>query len=363
MMKVLGIVTGAAVLLAACGRTEVPRPEEVRPVRTLTVAAVPGLDVVELAGEVRARYETRLSFRVAGKLVERMVEAGSSVKAGQPLARLDASDYALAAASARSQVGALEVERDLAEADLKRFRELRDRNFISQAEFDRRAAALKGAEARLASARAQERQAAHQADYATLTADVPGVITAVEAEAGQVVAPGQTVFRVARMDPRQSRQRSLEIAVAVPETQRQFVQRAVEVKLSLSAQPGRTWGGRLREISPNADPATRTYAARIAVLDPGEAMELGMSSKVSFASRDSGSRIELPISALYSRGDTPQVFLIRDDGTVELRSVKTAGMTAERVIIESGLATGEVVVSAGAQLLRPGQRVKVLPAQ
>ena len=329
--------------------------------RVLTVSGRAPTDALELAGELRARYETRLAFRVGGKITERLAELGSAVRPGQPVARLDASDFALAASAAQSQAAGLEVERNLADADMKRFRELRDKNFISQAEFDRRAAALAAAEARLDAARAQQRQSANQAAYSTLVADSAGVITAVEAEAGQIVAPGQTVFRLARVAANMPRSGELEIAVAVPEAQRGLVERAREARVTLNALPGRSWKGRLRELSPTADPATRTYAARITLTEVDPDLELGMSARVAFPARNAPERIELPLAALNSRGDEAQVFVLDKTGVVQLRAVKTGGMSEAGVVVQSGLVAGDVVVVAGAQLLRTGQRVRVLP--
>lgn len=351
-MRTAIMALAAASLLAGCAKEAEKKPEEIRPVRVVRIGETAALASVEFAGEVRARYETRLAFRVGGKIVERLVEVGSVVRPGQPIARLDASDLALAAASARAQAASLEAERDLAAADLKRFRELREKNFISQAEYDRRAAALATADARLEALRAQHRQAANQAGYAVLAADGAGVVTALEAEAGQVVAAGQTVARLARRGER-------EIAIAVPESQRDFVERAGAFAVTLNALPGQRWRGRLRELSPAADPATRTYAARITLLEAGEDVELGMSARVA-ASANGGARIEVPLAALHARGEQPQVFVVESGGTVQPRAVTTAGIAGENVVIASGLKPGEQVVAAGASLLRPGQRVRVL---
>ncbi len=353
-MKSFLAAAAAALALAACSEATETRPDEVRTVRVLTVAAVSDTPTIEYAGEVRARHETRLGFRVGGKIVERLVEVGARLRAGQPVARLDATDLALAAASAQAQVESLASERNLAQADLKRFRELLDKNFISQAEYDRRASAFASADARLEAARAQQRQVANQAGYALLAADAAGIVTAVEAEVGQVVSAGQTVVRVARPG-------ETEVAFAVPEGQRALVERAAAFSVTLAARPGRTWKAKLRELSPAADPATRTYAARATILEAGDEIELGMSARIEASAAAGVSRIAVPIAALHARGDTPQVFLYdAASGSVKLQDVKIGGISGDRVVIESGLAPGDVVVAAGAQLLRPGQRVRVL---
>jgi RND family efflux transporter MFP subunit len=353
-------VLPALAVLAGCGEKHADKVEETRPVRVITVGWQEGARTLGYAGEVRARHETRLAFRVGGKIVERRVDVGSRVRAGDPIARLDATDLALAAASAQAQITSLESERALAAAELERSRELRAKNYISQAEFDRRASAFATVEARLEAARAQHRQAANQAAYATLVADSDGVITAVEAEAGQVVGAGQTVVRLARLAPRRPARGELEVAFAVPESQRGFVERARGLTVTLNARPGKSWKGSLRELAPAADPATRTYAARVAIADADAEVELGMSARVEIDAAGRADRIEIPFAALYAKDDAAQVFVLQPDGTVRLRPVKTAGVAGERVVIESGLAPGDVVVAAGAQLLRPGQRVRVL---
>ena len=346
-------ILAALVLLAACAEKPETKPEPVRPVRVLTIGETTSSRSVEFAGEIRPRHEIRLAFRVGGKLVERLVDVGASVRAGQPIARLDVSDLALAAAAARAQAAGVQSERNLAQAELNRYRDLHKKNFISQAEFERRASTLEAADARLEAAQALYRQTSNQAAYSLLTAQSAGIITALELEAGQVVAAGQTVARLARRG-------ELEAAFAVPEAQRQMVENAVKFAVTLTALPGRTWQARLRELSPAADPVTRTYAVRASLKDAGDDIELGMSARIAVSAAAGASRIEVPVAALYSRGDQPQVFLVGSDGAVRAQAVKTAGISNERVVIEAGLKPGDVVVAAGAALLRAGQRVRVL---
>ena len=350
------IILALALTLTACGKAPEARPDDVRPVRVLKVEATSGARSIELAGEVRPRLETRLGFRVGGKMVQRLVEVGTVVKAGQPIARLDPGDLQLAAASAKTQIVQLEAERRFAEGDLRRYRELREKNFISQAELDRRASTFESTDARLDAARAQHNQAVNQASYAVLVADSAGVITAVEAEAGQVVSAGQTIVRLARAG-------ETEIVAAVPETQREAFERAGTFSVSLNALPGRTWKGKLRELSPAADPVTRTYTAKVTMLEPGKDVEIGMSARVAALSGSTEKRIELPVAALYGKGEAIQVWLVENIkdgvGSVRLQAVQTRGLAGDRVLVASGLAAGNMVVVAGAQLLRAGQRVRV----
>ena len=348
-----GALALTALLAAGCGKAPPPKVEEIRLVRVLKVGPVERTRSVEFPGDVRARYETRLGFRVPGKILERLVEVGTRVHAGQPIARIDARDFELAVASANAQVAQYQADKILAAADLARYRELRAKNFISQAELERRQSLLDTTSARLDAARAQASQTANQASYALLAADTAGVITAIEAEAGQVVSAGQTVARLARPGDR-------EIAIAVPESQREQLAQGGEFAITLNALGGRRWAGRLREVSPAADPATRTYGARITILQPGEEVELGMSARVevSFAARDT--RIELPVAAIYSKGDTPNVWLVDSGGSVRLQPVKTGGLAGEHVLIDSGVRPGDTVVIAGAQMLHAGERVRMI---
>ena len=352
MNKLIALVIAAS-FLAACSDATEQKPEEVRPVRVITIGESASPRTVSYAAEVRPRHEVRLAFRVGGKILERLVEVGSIVRAGQPIARLDAADLALAAAGARAQAAGLETERNLAAAELKRYRDLREKNFISQAEFDRRSSSLEAAGAKLDAAQALFRQSANQAGYAQLVADSAGVITAIEAEAGQVVAAGQTVARLARRG-------EMEVVFAVPEVQRPLVENALDLAVTLNALPGKRWQAKLRELSPAADPVSRTYAVRATILGAGEDIGLGMSARVAVSAAGAGPQLEVSVAALFSRGDQPQVFLVDGDGVVQARQVKTAGISGERVVIESGLKAGDVVVAAGAALLRPGQRVRIL---
>ncbi|MBL8502464.1 MAG: efflux RND transporter periplasmic adaptor subunit, partial [Rhodocyclaceae bacterium] len=256
--RILAAALAAALVAAGCSKPETPA----QPLRTVRVMKIDGAAVsggLTFPGEVRARYESRLGFRLGGKLVERRVDVGAAVKKGQVLARLDAQDASLNAAQA-------EAGRALAEAEAKRYRELREKNFVSQAVLDAKETALKTAAAQAGVAR-------NQAGYTTLVADRDGVVTAVEAEAGQVVAAGQTVLRVAEGNEK-------EIVIAVPEGDVEKVRGAEGFAVSLNSLPGRSWTGRLRELSPSADAATRTFTARIGVAQADEAVRLGMSARV-----------------------------------------------------------------------------------
>lgn len=353
-MRTASVLIAAAVLLAGCAK-EQPVAELVRPVRTMAVAAEhPGLQL-EFSGEVRPRYESRLGFRVGGKIARRFVDVGATVKRGQLLAALDPQDLKLAEAAARSNVASASSQYELARADLARFRDLRAKNFISQAELDRRQAAHDSALAQLEAVRAQASIQDNQAIYTALRADSDGVITAVEAEAGQVVSAGQTVVRLAQTAER-------EIAIAVPEDKVEAVRRAPRIDVSLWAAPGAAAEGRVREIAPAADSVTRTYAVRVAVAEPPAGMRWGMTATVRFTAQSSAALIRLPLSALLRQGEQDVVWVFDpQSSTVQAVAVNVAGPNGNDLMVSSGLAPGQLVVTAGAHLLQPGQRVKLLP--
>ncbi len=339
-LRILGAVL-AAVLTAACSKPEEPA----QPLRTVRVMKIDGAAVsggLTFPGEVRARFEARLGFRLGGKLVERRVDVGAAVKKGQVLARLDAQDVAL-------QSGQAEANRALAEAEAKRYRDLRAKNFVSQAVLDAKETALKTAEAQAGVAR-------NQAGYATLVADRDGVVTAVEAEAGQVVAAGQTVVRVAEGNEK-------EIVIAVPEGEVEKLRAATGFTVTLNSLPGRVWQGRLRELAPSADPATRTFAARIGVAEADDAVRLGMSASVQAKVSLRETALRLPLSAFFTRNDQANVWIVDPaTQTVKLVPVQTDGVAGNDMRVKGGLESGMLVVTAGANLLEPGQKVR-LPEQ
>jgi multidrug efflux system membrane fusion protein len=343
------IALAAALLAAGCAQ-ESPQTEVVRPVRTVTVDAT-GADAWTLPGEVRARYETRLAFRLPGQMIERRAEVGQRVAAGEVIARIDARDANLAVSQAQAQLAQAQSQATLADADLKRFAELRARNFISQAEFDRHDAQARQAREQVAAARAAAMQASNQVAYSVLTAPHAGVITALEAEAGQVLAAGQTVARLARPE-------ELEVAVSVPEHRLPDFTRHAQYQISLWAAPGVRYTGRLREISPVADPATRTYAARVALKGEDSRLGIGMTAELRVLG-GAGSVPRLPVGAVFHREGKPAVWVVAH-GEVELVPVTTGELHGNDVAITAGLEVGQRVVTAGVNRLEPGQRVVLL---
>lgn len=347
----------AAALLAACGKA--PPPEElVRAVKLVTVAPQgAAARTHEYAAEVRARVESRLGFRVAGKITRRAVEPGQHVRRGQVLAQLDARDYELAATAAQAQVRAAATQRDLAAAEVKRYQGLRDQGFISAAEMDRRNAQLKAAQATLDQARAQLASQGNQAAYTQLVADADGVVTGVDAEAGQVVAAGTPVVRLAQDGPR-------DVVFAVPEDRVAAVRAGQAVQVRGWASDARLQG-RVREVAASADPATRTFAVKVALDSAGDAPPLGATVYATLADeagQGSGQTggLALPSSALFQHGQGSAVWLYdAASGSVRAQPVQVGRMAGNEVLVTSGLQPGMQVVVAGVHVLAEGQKVTV----
>jgi len=334
-------------LLAAC--SEAPPPPAVpKLVRTLKVGAGDtATDGAQRAysGEVRARIETSLGFRIAGKIIERRVDAGMRVKAGQVLARLDPTDAGLQATQA-------EAQRALAAADLARYRDLKAKNYISASALDARETTFKAAEA-------QASLAKNQASYTTLVADRAGVVGQVLAETGQVVSAGQAVFRMAPDGER-------EIAIAIPEGEVRGFKLGQAAEVTFWATQGaaaKPVVGQLREISPVADPVTRTYAARVSLKDADPLLPLGMSASVRFPSGAPGAaRLLVPLTAIFQKGKQPAVWKVGADNTVSLHEVSVAEFTERGAVVVGGLAGGEQIVAAGVNLLTAGEKVRIVAA-
>lgn len=353
----LSAVSSLATVLAlsACSRPEAVQ-EPVRAVKVMTVGTS-GFDMGgEFAAEVRARVESRLGFRVAGKISQRQAEMGQRVAAGAVLAQLDAADYQLAAQAAQAQVSGARTQRDLAQAEFKRYEGLRAQNFISSAELERREATLKGTQSSLDQALAQAQNQGNQSNYTQLRADAPGVITAVEAEAGQVVAAGTPVFRLAHDGPRDA-------VFAVSENMVMKLQKG-QVMQAVMAQGGPTLQGRVREISGSADPVTRTFTVKLA-LDAGEKVPLGATVNV-LAKSLQGSQaavIKVPTSALRQEGKNTAVWVLNEaQMTVASQAVQVGTADGNEVVIASGLQPGQRIVTAGVHVLTPGQKVSLYKA-
>lgn len=343
-----------AATLAACSKPA-EKTEDIRPVRAI-VLSTSDVDVnAEFSGEVRARVESRLGFRVAGKIVSRKVDVGALVKKGQVLMQLDPQDLRLSQAQALAALRSAETSRDLAKADLKRYQELRAKNFVSQAVLDERESTFKSAQANVDAAQAAYRGQSNQAGYAALVSDVDGVVTSVSAEVGQVVQPGTEVVRVAKSGEK-------EIVIGLPEDKVDTLRKITDVHVRLWADPGKSVAGKIREISPVADPATRTYTAKVTIPDSLAEAKLGMTAVVQFASKTATPQIKVPLTALFSEKSVTSVWVV-EGGVVKLVPVTIAGVAGNDLILGSGVKPGQTVVTAGVNLLKPGQKVKILGSE
>jgi membrane fusion protein, multidrug efflux system len=351
--KKIPLVAACALLLAACSK-EAPKTEDIRPVRAMVLQSS-DIDVnAEFSGEVRSRVESRLGFRVGGKIISRKVDVGSVVKRGQVLMDLDPQDLKLSQAQSMAALRAAETTRDLASAELKRYQELREKNFVSQAILDAKLSAYKSAQAQVDSAQAAYRGMSNQAGYASLESDIDGVVTAVDAEVGQVVSPGTPVVRVAKTDEK-------EIVFGVPEDKVDTLRAITDVHVRLWASPDKAVPGKIREISPVADPFTRTYAFRVSIPASLSEAKLGMTALVAFASRTPQPQIKVPLTALFHEKSATSVWVV-ENGVVRLVPVTVTGVSGNDLVLGSGVKAGQTVVTAGVNLLKPGQKVTILGA-
>jgi RND family efflux transporter MFP subunit len=342
-------------LLAACSK-DAPPPEDVRPVRAITLAAGGVRASTEFSGDVRPRYESRLGFRVGGKISARKVDVGSSVSKGTLLMQLDPQDLRLGQAQAQASLRAAQTNADLARAELKRYQDLRAQNFVSQAVLDQKVAAARSSQSSVEAARAQLHEQANQTGYASLVSDTDGVVTGIDAEVGQVVQAGTPVVRVARTDEK-------EVVIGVPEDQVDELRHAAEVKVRLWADPNRSIAGKIREVSPVADPATRTYTVKVSI-PASEDVRLGMTAVVDIVRQSgdaTGAQMRAPLSSLVQNKGGSSVWVI-ENNAVKLQPVQVGGVAGNDVLLTSGVRPGQSIVTAGVNLLKNGQKVKILTA-
>lgn len=355
LRPVLSFPTAAVLLTVAVAGCSKPPPveEPLRSVKVQTVGTSAFDTVPEFSAEVRARIESQLGFRVAGKILKRQAELGQHVQAGQVLAQLDPQDYRLAADAARAQQAAAVTNRDLASADLKRYRELRAQNFISGAELERREATFKSSQAQLDQAQAQLASQGNQASYTTLVADVAGVVTAIDAQPGQVVSAGTPVVRIAQDGAR-------DVVFAVPEDRAALIRPGSAVTVRGWAG-GAELEGKVREVAASADAVTRTYSVKVAI-DAATSPALGATvyARPKALSQAGAAVLKLPTSALRQEGSGSAVWVL-DTATMTVRSqpVQVATADGNEAVIAAGIAPGMQVVVAGVHVLSPGQKVTV----
>jgi len=341
----------ASLLLVACGK-EPAAAEPVRAVRTMTVGQLSGATWRDYAGEVHARIESRLAFRVGGKIVQRPAQLGDRVKGGQALAEVDPADLRFGQDAARAGLAAAKVNYEQTAADYKRYEDLRAQGFISAAELERRNSGLEAAKAQFDQARAQAGLQTNQAAYAALVADAPGVITAVYADVGAVVGAGTPVVSLAHDGPR-------DVVFAVPEDQLAVFRKLLGKQGGVSVT---VWGGNatipatVREVAAAADPASRTFQVKADL--PAGAVELGQTATVHVELAPADGKLRLPMQAVAGGGNQSHVWLL-DKSTMKVKEQPVVVLRPEgdTLVIASGLKSGDTVVTAGAHVLSPGQQV------
>jgi RND family efflux transporter MFP subunit len=346
-------VSGAAAFVTVSMRAQEARavsdPRQEPPIVRLTTAAPVTGSERGFTGIIAARVQSNLGFRVAGKIVERLVNAGQQVKAGQKLMRIDETDLRLLVAARRNAVTAARASVVQTDADERRYAKLVTDGTISRQRYEQATAALDTAKAQLAAAEAQARVAENEATYSVLVADVDGTVVETLGEPGQVVSAGQTVVRLAQTGPR-------EAVVALPETIRPAIGSVAEA--SVYGGDGRRYTAHLRQLSDSADTQTRTYEARYVLDGEVAAAPLGATVTIWLVGQVSQPEIQVPLGAVFDDGGKTGVWVLDSaTSTVHLRPIKLVRVTSETAVI-SGLSSGDRVVSLGAQLLHGGERVR-----
>jgi RND family efflux transporter MFP subunit len=340
------------VSLGGCNDTVAEKATPSRPVLVATVHYEAESPERSFVGTIKPRIETDMGFRVPGKVAKRLVEVGQTVDIGQPLATLDEVDLKLQAEQAEAELRAATGVQAQASAAETRARELRAKGWATDAQMDQARATADEARARLNRAQRSVELTNNSLSYATITADSRGVVTATLIDPGQVVSAGQTAIRVARFAEK-------EAVVAIPET---LLNRAKEgtASVSLWSEPNKKYVAKLREIAPNADPATRTYLAKFSLPDAGDSVSLGMTATLTLADPATMRVARLPLSALFSEGRDPSFYVVDDKGEISLKAVTVKSYESNDVVISGGVDEGVKVVALGVQKLDPAQKVRVV---
>jgi RND family efflux transporter MFP subunit len=334
-------------LLTGCGRSDADPRTDPPLVRVATAGVAEGADR-EFTGIVGARVQSDLGFRVGGKVVARLVDAGQVVHRGQPLMRIDPTDYALAAQASAQTVAAARARAVQTGADELRYRALLPRGFVTASSYDQRKADALAARADLAAAESQARVSKNNAAYTVLVADADGTVAETLAEPGQVVGAGQVVVRLARSGPR-------EAIIALPETLRP----ALGVVARARTYSGLDGYARLRQLSDAADPMTRTFDARFTLAGAPSNAPLGSTVTIRLNVPGQTAAMTAPIGAIYDRGQGPGVWVVGAQNKVSWRPVKLASVGEETAVVAAGLRSGERFVALGAHLLHEGEAVRI----
>jgi len=348
----LALALTAAALLSAC-KDDKPVEQVIRPVKAIIVQEQSPERSRAFSGSIQARIESALGFRVPGKITERRVNVGDSVSVGQIIARLDETDLKLSENSARAAVLSARTRLGVAKDSLQRAATLLPKGFIPKATVDQRQLEVDAAQSALEAAEAQARQAENATRYAVLSSDKAGLVTAVRAEPGQVVAAGAPIVTLAEAG-------ETEVALSVPEQDVTHLAIGQAVSLKLWADAGIGAQGRIREIAGQADAASRTYSVRVGVINPPPAMRLGMTATATLSLGADDAHVVVPVTALTQVEGRDAVF-VSDPATetVAPRFVETAGVGPEGVRLRSGVKSGDVVITGGVQFLNAGLKIRL----
>ncbi|WP_298255663.1 efflux RND transporter periplasmic adaptor subunit [Bradyrhizobium sp.] len=345
-------LAAVAIALGGCNEKVAQKHEESRPVLVATVHYEAQSPERSFVGTIKPRIETDMGFRVPGKVAKRLVEVGQTVDVDQPLATLDEIDLKLQAEQAVAEFGAATGVLAQAGAAEQRAKDLRAKGWATDAQLDSAKAAADEARARLDRAERSVELTKNSLSYATLVADTRGVVTATMIEPGQVVAAGQAAIRIARLGEK-------EAVVAIPETLLSRAKSGVAT-VTLWSESEKKHAAKLREIAPSADPATRTYLAKFSLPDAGDDVSLGMTATLTLADQATERVARLPLSALYSQGGDPSLYVVDDKGAISLKPVAVKSYDSNCVVISGGVDEGAKIVTLGVQKLDPGQKVRVV---
>ncbi len=344
----LALPASLALFLLGCGHEE-PAQVAVRP--AMVVQPQPSAQAMDsYPGEVRARFEPDLAFRIGGKVSRRLVEEGERVKANQPLAELDPQDVRLQLEATRAQVAAAEANLNLVRSERDRYKTLLDRQMVSRSQYDNAENLYRSGEARLKQIKAEFDVSSNQAGYAVLRAPQDGVVAKRQVEVGQVVAAGQTVFTLAADGER-------EVLISFPEQAFGRFKIGQDVSVELWSQPDQRFNGRIRELSPAADPKSRTFAARIAFSAGKVPAELGQSARV-FIQAAGVVSLSVPLSALTAENGATYVWRVLADNTLQRTAVRVGAFGEKTVPVLEGLTASDWVVAAGVHVLHDGEKVR-----
>jgi RND family efflux transporter MFP subunit len=355
MSKLQILITALLATSVAACNDKAPPVAQARPVRTVTVARGADGETVSLSGQVRAKNQVSLAFRLDGRMMKRAVNVGDVLRPGEVVAELDPQNQQNALRTAQANLATVEAATTQARLTFARQAQLMPAGWTSRAKYDEAQQLLLGAEAQVYAARAQVGIAEDQLSYTVLTADAPGVVTATGAEPGEVVSAGKMIVNVARQGGRD----------AVFDVSEQIIRtgpRDPVVQIALTNDPSVRATGRVREVSPQADPATRTFQVKVGIIDPPPAMELGstVTGSIKLAAPPG---FQIPPNALTEADGHPAVWVVdAKSQTVSLRRVDVSRYDPANVVVSQGLDGGEIVVTAGVQTLHPGQKVRLLGA-